>query len=59
MGREQEEVWNPEPVDGGWIQCEKLTLSPDGKKLAFAGAGTWTAGKTPAFPCLNRTRESG
>ena len=36
MGREQEEVWKPEPVDGGWIQCEKLTLSPDGKKLAFA-----------------------
>ena len=35
MGREQEEVWKPEP------------------------AGTWTAGKTPAFPCLNRTRESG
>ena len=36
MGREQEEVWKPEPVEGGWIQCEKLTLSPDGKKLAFA-----------------------
>lgn len=59
MGREQEEVWNPEPVDGGWIQCEKLTLSPDGKNWPLPGAGTWTAGKTPAFPCLNRTRESG
>lgn len=36
MGREREEVWKPEQVEGGWIQGEKLALSPDGKKLAFA-----------------------
>lgn len=34
-GREAQPIWKPEPVEGGYIQCEKLALSPDGGMLAF------------------------
>lgn len=34
-GRETQMVWKPEPVEGGYVQCEKLALSPDGGMLAF------------------------
>ena len=57
MGQEQEEVWKPkEPVEGGWIQCEKLTLSPDGKNWHLPGAGTLDRRKDPGLSLFEQNQ---
>lgn len=35
IGQDPIMIWKPGAVSGGWVQCEKLSLSPDGRLLAF------------------------
>lgn len=35
IGQEPLMIWKPGAVSGGWVQCERLSLSPDGMLLAF------------------------
>lgn len=35
IGQDPVMIWKPGAVSGGWVQCERLSLSPDGRLLAF------------------------